>query len=116
MKDPIVQIGNPVLSKVAKPVLKKDFGGRALATLVEKMKHVLQTEEFGVALAAPQVGSSLRLFVVSEKVFENTPPKRASQKVLGGPRFADKREDANLAPDHFARHVLASTNTVFINP
>src|SRR5581483_8079419 len=68
-KDPIVQEGDPVLRKVAKPVPRKDFGSKELRALALKMSRVLSKEEFGVALAAPQVGVSQRLFVVAGRAF-----------------------------------------------
>ncbi len=69
VKDPIVQIGAPVLRKKAEAVSKKELGSRKLASLVAKMKKALADEQYGVAIAAPQVGSSLRLFVVAGRVF-----------------------------------------------
>lgn len=84
MKDSIVQVGDPVLNKVAKPVLKKDIASRKIQTLISKMSKVLAKEGFGVALAAPQVGEPLRMFVIAGKVFkpeemaddQPTPPDR----------------------------------------
>ncbi len=75
MKDPIVQAGDPVLKAVAAPVPKKDIGSRKLTALIAKMKKALEQEKYGVALAAPQLGASLRLFVVAGRVFmdEDTP-------------------------------------------
>lgn len=73
MQDPIVQAGDPVLSRVAKPVAKKDISSPKLAKLIAQMKRVLKAEEYGVALAAPQVGESVRLFVVAGKVFKEDP-------------------------------------------
>ena len=70
MKDPIVQSGAPVLRLQAKPVTKKEFGSKELKTLIAKMKKVLHKEKFGVAIAAPQVGESLRLFVVAGRAFD----------------------------------------------
>ncbi len=72
--DPIVQVGAPVLRQKAKPVAKKEFGSRALKALISKMKRALAKEEFGVAIAAPQVGSPLRVFVVAGRVFDE--PRR----------------------------------------
>lgn len=69
MKDPVVQEGAAVLRQVAKPVAKKDFGSPTLKKLFAHMKEVLAKEEFGVALAAPQVGEPLRLFVVAGRAF-----------------------------------------------
>lgn len=71
MKDPIVQIGSPVLRQIAKPVTKKEFGSKELQALIAKMKRVLTKEKYGVAIAAPQVGESLRLFVVAGRAFED---------------------------------------------
>lgn len=69
MQDSIVQVGDPVLRAKAKAVLKKDIGTRTLSALILRMKKALTKEEYGVAIAAPQVGVSLRLFVVAGKVF-----------------------------------------------
>jgi peptide deformylase len=71
VEDLIVQTGDPVLRKEAKPVAEKDIGSRKLAALIGKMQRALAKEPNGVAIAAPQVGVSLRLFVVSGKVFDD---------------------------------------------
>ena len=68
-KEPIVQAGAPVLRAVAKPVAKREFGSAKLHTLLTKMSRILAKEEFGVALAAPQVGVSQRIFVVAGRTF-----------------------------------------------
>lgn len=64
----IVQNGDPVLRKVAKQVEPEEFGSADLLSLVENMKATLDPEEdaysIGVALAAPQVGVSKRIFLV----------------------------------------------------
>ncbi len=81
MKDPIVQVGALVLRQSAKPLTKKELGSPAVQKLLKRMSAILKKEEYGVALAAPQVGHSLRLFVVAGRVFkkedeETTPPDR----------------------------------------
>ena len=58
------------MRQTAKPVAKKDFGSKALKTLIAKMKKSLDKEKYGVAIAAPQVGSPLRLFVVAGRAFD----------------------------------------------
>ncbi|MSR70706.1 peptide deformylase [Candidatus Kaiserbacteria bacterium] len=70
MKDPIVQDGDPVLRMKAAPVPKKDISSRKIQALIAKMKKALAAEEFGVALAAPQLGEPLRIFVVAGSVFQ----------------------------------------------
>ena len=57
---PITIIGNPVLRKKAEPVAK-DYPN--LKELIDNMFETMRKSE-GVGLAAPQIGLSLRLFVV----------------------------------------------------
>lgn len=61
----IVQEGTPVLRGKAKDVLVGDIGSEHIQTLIADMKILLSKEEYGVALAAPQVGEPIRLFIVS---------------------------------------------------
>lgn len=62
---------NP-LRKIAKDVTAKEFGAPSLVTLVETMQNLLSQEEDGVALAAPQIAVSKRIFVISPKAYEGT--------------------------------------------
>lgn len=60
-----------MLRAAAKSVPKSDIGSPALSKILKKMSSALAKEGFGVAIAAPQIGESLRIFVVSGKVFED---------------------------------------------
>ena len=68
-KDPVVQDGDLVLRQKARPVARKDIASPKIAKLIARMKKVLAGEDFGVALAAPQVGEPLRMFVIAGKAF-----------------------------------------------
>lgn len=61
----LVPSDSPVLRDVAKAVKTEEIGGRKIAEAVEKMKKALHAEDDGVAIAAPQIGLGLRLFVVN---------------------------------------------------
>ena len=65
----ILQSGDAVLRKRALPVPDKDIGSTRLLRIVKEMSQALAKEESGVALAAPQIGVSLRLFIISARVF-----------------------------------------------
>ena len=80
MKELVVQLNEPVLRAKAKPVAKKDITSPKLAKLIARMKKVLAKEAFGVAIAAPQVGESLRIFVISGKVFAEDTPEGQEKK------------------------------------
>jgi len=60
----IVQQGAPVLDAVAEPVPEEVFGSAELARVIARMSEALDREPDGVALAAPQIGVSWRLFIV----------------------------------------------------
>lgn len=70
---PILQIDdrkdNP-LRKKARLVEESEFGSQELKDIVEKMSVALAKEHDGVAIAAPQIGVSLRIFVVAETAYE----------------------------------------------
>ena len=61
----IVQDGHPVLRGVAAPVSLTDIGAPKLAEIIGRMKKALVEQADGVAIAAPQIGVPLRIFVVA---------------------------------------------------
>lgn len=66
MKLPIVAYGDPVLKKVA-ATISSDFP--EIDTLIENMFETMYHAQ-GVGLAAPQIGLSIRLFVIDASPFE----------------------------------------------
>ncbi len=91
MNNIIVSREDPVLRKEAKKVHVADIKTKKIKDIIHKMKAALAKEEDGVAIAAPQIGESLRIFVVSGKVLTKDYP--------------DAKEGENIPED-----------MVFINP
>lgn len=62
----VVRVKDPILRSIAKPVAKVD---KKVKELIANMKDTLevQRDPEGVGLAAPQVGKSLRLFILKYK-------------------------------------------------
>ena len=60
----------PVLREKSEPVNSKDFTSPRLKKILSDMATALEKEEDGVAIAAPQIGVPLRIFVVSHRAFE----------------------------------------------
>ncbi len=56
---------NLVLRRVAQEIPVSAIKSKPIQNLIKEMRALLSKEEYGVALAAPQVGESLRLFIVS---------------------------------------------------
>src|ERR1044072_1647962 len=66
---PIVAYGDPVLKKVGKEI-EKDFP--KLDELIANMFDTMYSAK-GVGLAAPQIGKSIRLFIVEATPFSEDP-------------------------------------------
>lgn len=73
----IIQKGDPLLNSVAKEVSIEKIKTPEIRNIIKEMKKSLSKEESGVAIAAPQIGESLRIFVVSGKIFKDTEDENA---------------------------------------
>lgn len=65
----IVQQENKVLRQTAKDIPLADIGSGKINTVLKNMSEALASCDDGVALAAPQIGLPLRIFIVSGKIF-----------------------------------------------
>lgn len=68
----IIQKENPILREIAKEVPLADIESAKIKKILRDMKKMLVTQPDGVAIAAPQIGVSLRIFVVSGKIFDES--------------------------------------------
>ncbi|HEY4512241.1 MAG TPA: peptide deformylase [Candidatus Paceibacterota bacterium] len=66
----IVQKGDKVLRQKAREVPVHEINSKKIKTVVKDMRQALYAERDGVAIAAPQIGESLRIFVVSGRAFD----------------------------------------------
>jgi peptide deformylase len=90
----IVQKNNPVLRQIAQKVPIAEIKIEKIQKILKNMSVALATQDDGVAIAAPQIGVPLRIFVVSKKV----------EIMLKGLEDAPIDEKNNIA------------DTVYINP
>jgi peptide deformylase len=60
----IIQLGNPILRKIAQPV--KDIANQEIQSLIDTLIFTAR-EANGVGIAAPQIGRSDRLFIVASR-------------------------------------------------
>lgn len=66
-KNKILDRDAPILREKAKPVPVESIGSKKIRNILSKMSQALRGEDDGVAIAAPQIGEGLRIFVVSGK-------------------------------------------------
>ena len=65
----IRQKENPALRQIAKPVPIADLPAAWVKKLIDDMSTALAVCVDGVALAAPQIGESWRIFIIGERAF-----------------------------------------------
>lgn len=61
----IVQNGDPVLRNKAITVNETDIGSAKIHAIIEDMREALSEQKDGIAIAAPQIGEPLRIFIVN---------------------------------------------------
>jgi peptide deformylase len=91
---------NPVIRQIALELPVRDISSKRIQNLVRDMKTLLAEEKYGVALAAPQVGEPLRLFIVSGRALARGSRNSPDEEIKG-----EEKSEISPAPDQ-----------VYINP
>lgn len=58
------------MRKVAPPVPIKEINTPKIKEIIRRMREALASQDDGVAIAAPQIAESVRIFVVAGKIFD----------------------------------------------
>lgn len=98
----IVQTENKVLREVAKEVPVVEIKSEKIQSILNDMHESLAGEKDGVALAAPQIAVSLRIFVISPIAYQyskedSTDPEQISKNnklVFINPKITWKSKDS----------------------
>ncbi len=101
----ILQKDAPVLRKVAEEVPLESIGSKELNKVLDEMKEALESQDDGVAIAAPQIGYALRIFVVSRRVETIMSEEKKIAFANSETEEANEEEDIDEGED-----------LVFINP
>ncbi len=67
----IVQNDDKILRKISKDISLDSIKKPKIQSIIAEMNEALDSQYDGVAIAAPQIGVSLRVFVVSSKIFDD---------------------------------------------
>ena len=100
----ILQKEAKILRKISELVPVEKISSYRIQKIISEMKEALASQDDGVAIAAPQIGYPLRIFVVSKKV-ENIMKQSRKAKEEKTKVPVDSKTQAATAPD-----------MVFINP
>lgn len=86
-----------VLRKIAKEVSVSKISSDKIQDTLRDMHDALATQKDGVALAAPQIGVSLRIFVIAPKVFKDNPEE--TELIFINPEITKSSKDKKLVDE-----------------
>jgi len=101
----ILQQKEKVLRQNAEEVRVADIKSKKIKNILKEMSAALLSQDDGVAIAAPQIGYSFRIFVVSGKIFAKNFGKNIEEKLLNENNLIKPAEKKEKLKD-----------LVFINP
>ncbi len=85
----ITRFGNPILRKPAKRLTNDEIVSHEIQNLIANMRYTLAKKEYGVGLAAPQVGESIALSVIGIKPTPNRPELEKFETVIINPEIVE---------------------------
>ncbi len=96
----ILQQKEKVLRKNAKEVPLEEINSRKIKKVLKEMSESLLSQHDGVAIAAPQIGYSLRIFVVSGKIFRKEGEENIPRDVVFiNPKISKLSRDKEWLPE-----------------
>lgn len=120
MQKKILQQKEKVLHKIANEVYIADIKNKKIQNVLKEMSLALSSQEDGVAIAAPQIGYPLRIFVVSGKIFAKDFSKSIEEKLLGENNTINREipasTSASLRRKVKIKPIRMNGDFVFINP
>lgn len=83
----ITRFGNPVLRQIPQQITVDEIASDAVQNLIASMFELLRTDDYGVGLAAPQVGMSIALSVIGIKPTPSRPDLALFDSVIINPAY-----------------------------
>lgn len=83
----LIRFGNPILRQNAEQLSVGEIKNEKIQELIEDIRALIESEAYGVGLAAPQVGESLALSVISIKPTPNRPNLERFEQVIINPTY-----------------------------
>ncbi|MEO7597086.1 MAG: peptide deformylase [Candidatus Paceibacterota bacterium] len=115
----ILQKNEKVLRKVAKELPIHDIKTLKIRSVLREMSSALKSQSDGVAIAAPQIGYSLRIFVVAGKIFskdfaKNRDKNKENRSLTQGNGAAPSPSKEETAQESTKKEKIK--DLVFVNP
>lgn len=85
----ITRLGNPILREVARKLTKGEIMSEYIQNLITDIRYTAEKEQYGVGMAAPQVGESISLSMIAIKPTPNRPGLKLFETILINPSITE---------------------------
>ena len=92
----LIRFGNPLLRQVAARVPVEDIASDEIQNLIANIRYTNKTKEYGIGLAAPQVGASVALSVIGIKPTPSRPNLEPFESVIINPEYQPAGDEIEL--------------------
>lgn len=83
----LTQFGNPILRRPSRKLTKSEIKSDKIQRLISNLRHTCQEKDYGIGLAAPQVGQALAIAVIAIKPTANRPDLERFEQVIINPTY-----------------------------
>ena len=83
----LTRAGNPILREVMPQLSRQEILSEEAQGVIADIRHTCQTEQYGVGLAAPQVGIRQAMSVIAIKPTPNRPDLELFEQVIINPSY-----------------------------
>jgi peptide deformylase len=83
----LIRFGNPILRQKARELSADEIKNDTIQKLIADIRYTNQKKEYGVGLAAPQIGESIALSVIGIKPTPNRPDREKFDQVILNPAY-----------------------------
>lgn len=83
----IVRFGNPLLREKIPELLAREIKSNVIQKFIGDLKTLIRSEDYGVGLAAPQIGKSVRIAVIDIKPTKLRPNVESFSMVIINPSY-----------------------------
>ena len=92
----ILQKNSKILRKKSEKIPLDKIGSKKKKGIIEKMKKAVDSRDDGVAIAAPQIGETIRMFLVSKKAFKIIYGKKDPLAQVSPPEDAEGKRNTKI--------------------
>ena len=104
----ILQKNEKILHQIAEVVHLDDIKKTKIKKVLREMSEALKSQDDGVAIAAPQIGYGLQIFIVSYKIFAKDFVKNREERLLN--------QNNIINAEILISKTIKEKNLIFINP